>query len=480
LSELLKLRDYQKFNAIEGYSPYPFQKLFHHAPHGHHKRPYDAKGKPAPVRGLICGNKTGKTFCGAAETSYHLSGEYPEWWEGERFSHPVEWLVAGKTNDKVRDICQRELFGEPTDERAFGTGSVPLRLIGKTTRKPGVPGAFDKVLIKHISGGWSKVSFQAYEQSKGSFMGIPIDGGWMDEEPPIDVFNQFVRGTIAKEKSVLILTFTPEEGATELVYQWLNELGPNQGLVRAGWKDADHIWNVPGKVDELKSLFPKYEHEMRENGEPVMGTGRVFDTPEDEFTIDPIEVPAHWKRIVGFDYGMDHPSAAVWLAWDTDTDTKYVYDVFRKSDMKVAELASVLKRHGNIPVAYPHDMMKREPKSGQAIKQLFVDEGVNMLPNHFTNPPDPNKKEGTGGNSIMAGVIKIQEDLTYGRAKVFSIFPEFFEEYRNYHTENGQIVAIREDLMSAWRYAFMSVRFAQLPKIRVRSKSIQSGVRLWR
>ena len=39
-------------------------------------------------------------------------------------------------------------------------------------------------------------------------------------------------------------------------------------------------------------------------------------------------LPAHWPRIIGLDFGYDHPAAAVWLAWDRDSDTVYVTDEF--------------------------------------------------------------------------------------------------------------------------------------------------------
>jgi hypothetical protein len=34
---------------------------------------------------------------GGFETTLHLTGDYPEWWEGRRFDHPIEAWVAGET-----------------------------------------------------------------------------------------------------------------------------------------------------------------------------------------------------------------------------------------------------------------------------------------------------------------------------------------------------------------------------------------------
>ena len=68
VEEVLKLQkeyeDVQTFNKLSFYNPYPFQLQFHEG--------LDDGGKLARQRCLMAGNKTGKTFCGAAEMAYHL------------------------------------------------------------------------------------------------------------------------------------------------------------------------------------------------------------------------------------------------------------------------------------------------------------------------------------------------------------------------------------------------------------------------
>ena len=48
------------------------------------------------------GNRAGKTTSGAYELTLHLTGNYPVWWEGKRFSHPVRVWAAGTTNTVTR------------------------------------------------------------------------------------------------------------------------------------------------------------------------------------------------------------------------------------------------------------------------------------------------------------------------------------------------------------------------------------------
>ena len=44
--------------------------------------------------------------------------------------------------------------------------------------------------------------------------------------------------------------------------------------------------------------------------------------------------------------------------------------------------------------------------------------------------------------------------------KVFSTLHDWFEEFRMYHRKEGKVVPLRDDLMSATRYAFQSQRYA--------------------
>ena len=186
LSAVQDIESYKKFNKLEFYAPYDYQKEFHRAK-GYGKFvpvPSDKKKEFLGIqRALMCANQIGKTFCGAMETAMHATGIYPDWWEGHRFDKAVKILVGSNTNETARDICQREMFGDPSDEKMLGTGTVPKRCIVKTNRKPGVNNAFDSVLVQHTSGANSEIYFRAYEQGPKKFMGHRYDVAWPDEEP---------------------------------------------------------------------------------------------------------------------------------------------------------------------------------------------------------------------------------------------------------------------------------------------------------
>jgi phage terminase large subunit-like protein len=181
-------------------------------------------GKKYRERCFLAANRIGKTICGAYEASCHLTGMYPTWWPGRRFTKPVKGWVCGKTNESTRDIVQETLFGPVAYEganRSFaGTGLIPGRLVGKPTWKAGVQGLADMVMVKHITGGWSVCGVKSYAQGRGAFEGTAQHFIWDDEEPPIDIYGeQLIRLTTTK--GIIYITFTPLDGITETVLQFL-------------------------------------------------------------------------------------------------------------------------------------------------------------------------------------------------------------------------------------------------------------------
>jgi hypothetical protein len=68
--------------------------------------------------------------------------------------------------------------------------------------------------------------------------------------------------------------------------------------------------------------------------------------------------------------------------------------------------------------------------------------------------------EKKGSNSIEEGVMAMLQSMENKKFKVFSTLHDWFEEFRMYHRKEGKVVALRDDLMSATRYAFQSQRYA--------------------
>ena len=442
-------------NRISFYKPYPYQRKFH------------SDGEECRQRILMAANRVGKTYCGAVETSFHLTGRYPKGWKGRKFTKPVRVWAAGESNDTTRDIIQRELFGSPQDPSQKGKGAVPLDTIVETIRKPGVPNAYSAALIKHSSGGNSHMSFKAYEQGFEKFMGEAVDVIWLDEEPKQEIFSQCITRT-ADTNGIVYMTFTPEKGMTNVVTAFMNDLKPGQSLCTATWDDVKHLDEKT--KEQLLAVYSPAEREMRSKGIPVFGSGLVYPVSEDDVTCEDIDLPDHFIRLAAIDFGFDHPTAVSWVAWDADDDIIYVYDEYRRSKETPLTHAAVLNaRTPGIPVAFPHDGLQHDKGSGIQLAQQYRDLGVYMLPEHFSNPP----VEGAlhGNNSVEAGISELLQRFETGRLQIFSSCTETMEEMRLYHRKNGKVVPIRDDLLSAMRYAALSVeRFGEKLKTKTHYK----------
>jgi len=429
-------------NKLLYYNPYTKQRDFH------------AMGAVKKERLLMAGNQTGKTWCGGAETAFHLTGMYPKWWEGRRFDFPPRGWVAGVTAESTRDVIQRVLLGTKAD--GVGSGMIPKDKIGKTTMARGVSDLFDTVLVKHKSGGFSEVKFKTYEKGQEKWQGETLDYLWFDEEPPLDVYTEGYTRTIVKN-GIMYMTFTPLQGKSKVVTRFMDETNDTRGIVQMTIADAEHI--PKENRDAIVAGWPEHEREARARGIPMLGSGAVFDIAESQITIDPFEIPKHWSLIWGIDFGVEHPFAAVLHAWDRDSDTVYVIHTVRLKGATPLQHADAMKRvmgcGDKVPVAWPHDVNQRREFEGALVPlaKIYKRYGLNMGHTHATFED--------GSNSTEIGILNMRERMKNGRFKVFSILSDWFAEYRNYHRVDGIIKKEQDDLMSASRMAIMGLRFAK-------------------
>ena len=450
-----ELRRRERYNKIDYYDPYPYQIDFHNT------------GAGSNQRLLMAANRIGKSYCGSAEMSFHCTGLYPDWWKGRRYRQPVVAWAGGISNETTRDIVQFELLGSPDDPEAWGSGAIPRSHIVKSERKPGVPNAKSVALIKHASGGNSSLFFKAYEMGVEKWQGRSVDVIWLDEEPSRDIYSQAVTRTLDR-RGMVYMTFTPEAGMTETVASFMNNLRPGQSLNNATWDDAsERIKSMKGErghldedvMDQILSSYAPHEREMRRYGRPSLGSGLVYPISEEKLSVEPFSPPEHWPRIAAVDFGFDHPTAVVWIAWDREADEVYVYDCYRQAKAPPSVHANAIRARPNfIPVVWPHDGHRRDAMGNPGLAEQYRALGCNMMPFHFENPPAIGEKK--GGNSIEVGIMDILQRMEDERFHVFSNLREWWEEFRMYHRKDGKIIPLRDDLMSATRYAVMSTRFS--------------------
>lgn len=172
--------------------------------------------------GLVAANRTGKSFCGAFSDTCHLTGLYPKWWPGRRFPKPIKAWACGKTYETTKTIMQATLLGDVlgshASKRLSGTGMIPGHLIdpASVTWRQGVNDLVDTVRVKHVTGGWSTLSFKSAQQGRGAFEGTAQHLVHLDEEFPLDIYMECLTRT-ATTNGLILATWTPLDGQTETV-----------------------------------------------------------------------------------------------------------------------------------------------------------------------------------------------------------------------------------------------------------------------
>lgn len=437
-------------NQLADYKPYAKQIEFHQA------------GADDGIRErlLMAGNQLGKTVAGSFEAAMHLTGRYPDWWDGVRFTQPTSGWAASITAQGTRDTVQRLLMGKPGE---WGTGAIPAECLLETKRASGgVPDCLDTITVRHVSGGVSRLTFKTYDQGRLRWQGETLNFVWYDEEPPLDLYIEGLTRTNATQ-GIVWLTFTPLLGMSDVVKRFLIDKQVGTHITKMTIEDAEHY--TPEQRKAIIATYPSHEREARAMGIPTLGSGRIFPVAEEVIRERSILIPAHWPRITGMDFGWDHPTAAVWLAHDKDTDTVHVYDCYRvKEATPVIHGAAIKAKGAWIPVAWPHDGLQHDKGSGIALATQYRTQGLAMLKDKATHAPDPaqKQKEGEGGNSVEAGLMDMLDRMQTGRLKVAAHLHDWWEEFRLYHRQDGKIVKVGDDLLSATRYALMMLRFAKV------------------
>jgi phage terminase large subunit-like protein len=434
-----EMRARKEANKLKDYRAYTKQAEFH------------AAGKNHRERLLIAGNQLGKTWSAGFESAMHLTGRYPDGWEGRVFTKPVVGWAAGVTSEATRDTVQRVMCGRIN---AIGTGSIPKDAIKDKSMKRGVADAIDTMVVRFggggdVQAGESLIGFKSYDQGREKFQGETLDFFWPDEEPPEDIYMEGLTRTNATG-GIVYMTFTPLQGMSSVVKRFLMDKPAGTHVTTMTINDAEHY--TPEQRAAIIASYPAHERDARTKGIPSLGSGRIFPVAEESVKVEAFPIPSHWAQLGALDFGWDHPSAAVRMAWDKDTDTVYVIDCHRQKEQTPQMFTLALKEWPTwLPFAWPHDGLQHDKGSGEQLAAQYKKAGLQMMAERATFPD--------GTNGVEAGLQDMLQRMQLKKFKVFSHLSDWFEEFRMYHRKDGKVVKEADDLMAATRYAWMMRRY---------------------
>ena len=425
---------------------------------------------------VLAGNRTGKTMSAGHKVACDLTGRYPDWWQGYQYAFAPNYLCAGVDNIQLKNVVQRELFGDieidpATGKKGFTGNWVHKDEIGRITwNKVTADLAQSVEVISQY--GLSMCNLRSYSQSKTgsgsvSFAGTSLDGLWVDECPPDELVGQLVVRTTTgcyNKGGRILYTMTPEYGKTKLVAQFMDrdKRGKHQKLIGpVTWDSCKHL--TPEVQEMILEGIPEHEQDMRRKGMPLFGHGLVFPISEKILKVAPetedgrpiTSIP--WLRYIrAIDLGINHPTAVAWLAYDAEIDTIYLLKSYAaKGDIAAVHAAAANSYLSFAPCVFPHDIDTREKGSGKTLRRYYAEAGLK-------NTVDFKNEDGT--IHIEPGIQILYDRMKTGRFKVLDT-PDnelFFREMRQYHREDGKIVPIDDDVISAVRYgAIMITRYGR-------------------
>jgi len=331
-------------------------------------------------------------------------------------------LMGAKTWGQVSDTCLK-----------FVTDNLPAKLVARSNQ--------DKVnwFVDLING--SRISAKALDQ-EGKIRSANLSIIWVEEASEVDYdiiayilarLRSKVGFFKGKNRLKMLLSSNPDVG-------WLNTnwLMVSDKVYYHG--NVEDRYNIPpdkrdpAKVTHISAtsanvyLPPDYEKNLAKNKEEwwinryLKGSfkyteGLVYPGFTDWFC-EPFEIPEHWRRCTGTDFGRRDPTAHLVACLDPIGKIIYVYNEIEESlnDKPLDYIADKIKRVNNYPaylLAFPHQCdprgRNRDQVSGQSWIDAYRERGI-----MFQTARD------CEGNSIAPTILKVSTYAKHGRLKIFN------------------------------------------------------------
>ena len=182
-----------------------------------------------------------------------------------------------------------------------------------------------------------------------------------------------------------------------------------------------------GRYEQMLKALPPTQRRQLLEGDWEVAEGAAFTEFDRHLhIIEPFEIPIHWERIKGIDYGYASESACVWGAVDRDDNTLIIYRELYRKGLLATDLAHLIaEMELNDPMSVPGVLdtacWNRTGQTGPTVGETLVKAG------HKLRRADKNR---------IAGKIQIHEYLKVqqsGRPKIqiFNTCPNLIRELQS-------------------------------------------------
>lgn len=314
------------------------------------KRVYRATNEDVKYLMWLGGVRSLKTSGMMQLCGWHATGVYPDEYDGFRYKKPTLIMVVGEKNENVSRINQAYLLDQRAERPA------DLLFWSKIKRKGGSSEMYSSVIVPHFNAdglydGDSEIFFRSYEEGADAFQGLnEIDCIFMDEEPPLKIYEECVRRLPAMQRSgdqerktFLFLSMWAGKGKTELIQRFfdnaeVNQVNNKMFYTQSGW--AENPFFPEDEKKALRAGLAKYLLPAAEFGVPVCGVGRVFDFDINEcLETPPDPIPGWWRLIAGLDPSVKSNGTwgGVLLAQDPETGMIFLLKHYLETNLTFVE-----------------------------------------------------------------------------------------------------------------------------------------------
>lgn len=437
LRRLAALPDEQRKEAEELLAEYrhahelnPLLRYNHPDSPRRHPKQLTFHAQRAKIKGLVGGNRSGKTAGGVVDDLIQLVDEdclpahlrpYKKW-EPPTFGR----IVAPKFNENIEQVIFPAIR-EWVPKAQLRDGSWES--------------AFSKQrrILEFANG--STLQFLSFDQDLDSHSGAALHFCHFDEEPEgekgLALFHENLARLVDYDGDFK-MTWTPLFGLSwSYDVIWEHRLDPEIAIVQVDSTENPHI-NQQALAEFFASLSNE-ERQARKEGRFVHFSGLFYPEFSDDHLIEPPS-PEHVREqtiVLGIDPGLNR-TGVVWVAFDQD-NTGLVFCELYPAQETVEEVARKIKAVNaawGIQPAYAvidPSARNRQTINAEAIESAYLRAGVPTIP---------------GQNDRAAGIFEVKRRLQHKGLAVSRDCPTLiweFGRYRKDPSSSDEFAAVKRD-----------------------------------
>ncbi len=304
--------------------------------HGNQWRAWDSRKR---IVAILAGTQGGKTSFG------------PAWFFREiQERGPGDYLVAAPTYPLLG------LKTIPEYIRYFQTVTGVARYVGSPTKKLIVTPAGQRMLFGKEYGDETAVYF-GHAQDPDSLESMTAKAAHADEcgqkKFKLGSYEAIMRRLSINEGRLLITTTPYYLGwlKTKIHDPGLHGSDPTIDLIR--FRSIDNPAFPRAEWERARQDLPAWKFDMFYRAIFTRPAGLIYDNfDEEKHVVDDFEIPAHWPRFMGQDYGGVN-TAAVYIAQNPETKLLYLYREYWEGGRTAGQhVEAMLRGEPGLPTAY--------------------------------------------------------------------------------------------------------------------------------